>query len=194
LSGQPQQGVDGLNVKVLKTEMTQTGHIMMTVESTLGGTRCRRCGQEIGSFTAMTGHCGCALGRFWSTGCISRPAPSATAVRTLPHPQRCRGYEPTSLPTRAFEPQALRSNLIHTTVTAVSRQRGLSAEAVQGRLDRQGARAVDGEPFMALRGEGAGRDGPHPGPPGLGHDRECSDTGRGPGRPGGIARSAAKRR
>jgi hypothetical protein len=35
------------DVEVLKTELTAAGHLVITVESTLEGTRCRRCGQEI---------------------------------------------------------------------------------------------------------------------------------------------------
>jgi transposase len=38
------------DVQVLKTEMTHAGHLLITVESTLRGARCRRCGQEIQEF------------------------------------------------------------------------------------------------------------------------------------------------
>jgi transposase len=35
------------DVEVLKTEVTAAGHLLMTIESTGEGRRCRRCGQEI---------------------------------------------------------------------------------------------------------------------------------------------------
>jgi transposase len=39
--------IDLPDVEVLKTELTAKGHRVITVESTLAGTRCRRCGQEV---------------------------------------------------------------------------------------------------------------------------------------------------
>jgi transposase len=38
------------DVRVLQTEMAATGDVVITVESTLTRTRCRRCGREIREF------------------------------------------------------------------------------------------------------------------------------------------------
>jgi transposase len=63
--------------------------------------------------------------------------------------QRCRGYEPNSPHTRAFEQQVMRS-LITRTVSEVSRKLGLGEEAVEGILDRQVAQTVDWASLKAL--------------------------------------------
>ena len=47
MSAMIQFPLDLPDVEVLKTELTAKGHLVITVESTLEGTRCRRCGQEI---------------------------------------------------------------------------------------------------------------------------------------------------
>ena len=47
MSAMIQFPLDLRDVEVLKTELTAKGQLVITVESTLGGTRCRRCGQEI---------------------------------------------------------------------------------------------------------------------------------------------------
>jgi hypothetical protein len=39
--------LDRPDVQALKTALTAKGHRVITVESTLEGTRCRRCGREI---------------------------------------------------------------------------------------------------------------------------------------------------
>ena len=57
MSAMIQFPLDLPDVEVLKTELTAKGHLVITVESTLEGTRCRRCGQEIREPQAMTGPC-----------------------------------------------------------------------------------------------------------------------------------------
>ena len=47
MSAMIQFPLDLPDVEVLKTELSAKGHLVITVESTREGTRCRRCGQEI---------------------------------------------------------------------------------------------------------------------------------------------------
>ena len=153
MSAMIQFPLDLPDVEVLKTELTAKGHLVITVESTLEGTRCRRCGQEI---KEPHGH--------------DRPL----RLRHLPvlerlvyieirpkryrcpycsdHPtttQRCSWYETNSPHTRAFEQQVMRS-LINSTVSDVSRKERMGAEAVEGILNRRVTQGVDWASLQAL--------------------------------------------
>jgi transposase len=140
-------------VEVLKTELTAAGHLIITVESTWEGTRCRRCGQEI---RELHGHDRPL--RLRHLPVLDRPVYIEIRPQRYrcpycsDHPtttQRCSWYEPHSPHTRAFEEQGLR-RLIHSTVSEVSRKLGLTAEAVEGILDRQVAQSVDWASLQAL--------------------------------------------
>jgi transposase len=141
------------DVEVLKTELTAKGHRVITVERTLEGTRCRRCGQEI---REPHGHD--RVLRLRHLPVLERPVYSEIRPKRYRCPdcsdpptttQRCSWYEPNSPHTRAFEQHALRS-LIHSTVTDVSRTLSLTAEAVEGMLNREVAQAVDWASLKAL--------------------------------------------
>jgi transposase len=140
-------------VQVLKTEVTAAGHLLITVESTLEGTRCRRCGREI-----REPHSHDRPLRLRHLPVLEHPVyieirPKRYRCPYCPdHPtttQRCSGYEPNSPHTRAFEQQVLRS-LINSTVSDVSRKLRLGEEAVEGILDRQVAQTVDWASLKAL--------------------------------------------
>ena len=86
---------------------------------------------------------------------LERPDNNRDSPQALPLPllqratQRCSWYEPNSPHTRAFEQHALRS-LINSTVSDVSRKERVSAEAVEGILNRRVAQAVDWASLKAL--------------------------------------------
>src|SRR5512143_2427464 len=153
MSAMIQFPLDLPDVEVLKTELTAKGYLVITVESTLEGTRCRRCGREI---KAPHGHDRPL--RLRHLPVLERPVYIEIRPKRYrcpfcsDHPtttQRCSWYEPNSPHTRAFEQQVLRS-LLNSTGSDVSRKLGLSAEAVEGIVDRQVAREVDWEQFTAL--------------------------------------------
>ena len=141
------------DVEVLKTELTAKGHLVITVESTLEGTRCRRCGQEI---KEPHGHDRPLRLRHLLV--LERPVYIEIRPKRYrcpycsDHPtttQRCSWYEPNSPHTRAFEQQVMRS-LINSTVSDVSRKERVGAEAVEGILNRRVAQAVDWASLKAL--------------------------------------------
>jgi transposase len=95
------------DVEVWKTEVTVAGHRLITVESPLEGTRCRRCGQEI---REPHGHDRPL--RLRHRPVLERPVYIEIRPKRYrcpycsDHPtttQRCSGYEPNSPHTRAFE-------------------------------------------------------------------------------------------
>jgi len=133
-------------VRVLSTQRTEHGHGLIRVESTLEGTRCRRCGREIRDLHG------------WAAGVCLRHLPLVdvpVCAELRPkryrcpycagHPTttpRCAWYESRSPTTTAYEPWALRL-VINSTVADAARTRGVSAETSDGILDRWIARAVD---------------------------------------------------
>jgi len=148
-----QFSLDLPDVEVLKTELNAKGHLVITVESTLEGTRCRRCGQEI-----KESHGHDRPLRLRHLPVLERPVYIEIRPKRYrcpdcsDHPtttQRCSWYEPNSPHTRAFEQHAMRS-LINSTVTDVSYKLGLTAEAVEGILNRRVAQAVDWASLKAL--------------------------------------------
>jgi transposase len=153
MSSMIQFPLDLPDVEVLKTELTAKGHLVITVESTLEGTRCRRCGQEI---REPHGHDRPL--RLRHLPVLDRPVYVEIRPKRYrcpycsDHPtttQRCSWYEPNSPHTRAFEQHALRS-LINSTVSDVSRKERISAEAIEGILNRRVAQAVDWASLKAL--------------------------------------------
>ena len=153
MSAMIQFPLDLPDVEVLKTELTAKGHLVITVESTLEGTRCRRCGQEI---KEPHGHDRPL--RLRHLPVLERPVYIEIRPKRYrcpycsDHPtttQRCSWYEPNSPHTRAFEQQVMRS-LINSTVSDVSRKERVGAEAVEGILNRRVAQAVDWASLKAL--------------------------------------------
>jgi transposase len=141
------------DVNVLKTELAAAGHLIITVESTVEETRCRRCGRAI---RELHGHDRPL--RLRHLPVLDRPVYIEIRPKRYRCPycsdyptttQCCRWYEPNSPHTRAFEEQVLRS-LINSTVSDVSRKLGLGAEAIEGILDRQVAQSVDWASVDAL--------------------------------------------
>jgi transposase len=145
--------LDLADVEVWKTEVTAAGHLLISVESPVEGTRCRRCGGEM-----REPHGPDRPLRRRHLPVLERPVyieirPKRYRCPYCPdHPtptQRCSGYEPNSPHTRAFEQQVLRS-LLTSTVSDVSRKRGLGEEAGEGILNRHVRESVDWAPLKAL--------------------------------------------
>ena len=141
------------DVKVLSTEVTPEGEIIITVESTQKGTKCRRCGCHIEQFHGYDEplrlrhlpvferqvSIEIRPRRYRCSHCKGGPTTT----------QRCRWYDPRSPHTKAFEQSLLRA-LINSTVVDVSRKLGLTEEVVEGALERQVASQVDWNRFDHL--------------------------------------------
>jgi len=144
------------DVHVLQTELTKAGELILTVESTLSSTSCRRCGR-----TSTERH-GVAeprllrqlpiLGRvvylrirpkrFRCPWCADHP----TTTQTLDW------YDPQALHTKAYERQLILL-LINSTPTDVEAKEDVTYDALMGILDRWIARSVDWdtlEPFATV--------------------------------------------
>jgi transposase len=141
------------DVRVLSTRRTEQGHWLIRVESTLEGTRCRRCGREIRDLHGLD-----AVVRLRHLPLFDVPVfieirpkryrcPYCTGTPTTT--QRCAWYEPRSSNTKAYEPWALRL-LINSTVTDAARKLGGSEETIDGILDRWIERAVDWDAWERL--------------------------------------------
>src|SRR5512142_1965 len=133
-------------VRVLNSEFSGQGDLIIRVESTQRGTTCRRCGREIDQ---IHGYDRALRLRHWPlferrVYLELRPkryrcghcegGPTTT--------QRCSWYEPNSSYTRAFEHDMLRA-LINSTVADISRKHGLSEESVEGIVERYLAKQID---------------------------------------------------
>ncbi len=134
------------DVRVLSTQRTAQGHWLIRVESTVDGTRCRRCGREIRDLHGWD-----AVVRLRHLPLFDVPVfleirpkryrcPSCTGTPTTT--QRCTWYEPRSPNTKAYEQWALRL-LINSTVADAARKLGVSEETIEGLLDRWIERTVD---------------------------------------------------
>jgi transposase len=132
--------------RVLFTQRTEQGHWLIRVESTLEGTRCRRCGRESHDLHGWD-----AVVRLRHLPLFEVPVfleirpkryrcPYGTGTPTTT--QRCAWYEPRSPHTKAYEPWAWRM-LITSTVADAARKLGVSEDTIEGLLDRWSARAVD---------------------------------------------------
>jgi transposase len=134
------------DVRVLSTQRTAQGHWLIRVESTLEGTRCRRCGREIRDPHGLD-----AVVRLRHLPLFDLPV----FVELRPkryrcpycagHPtttQRCAWYEPRSPNTKASEQGALHL-LISSTISDAARKLGVSEETIDGILDRWIEREVD---------------------------------------------------
>jgi transposase len=141
------------DVRVLSTHGTAQGHWLIRVESTLEGTRCRRCGREICELHGLD-----AVVRLRHLPLFDVPVfieirpkryrcPSCAGNPTTT--QRCEWYEPRSPNTKAYEQWALRM-LINSTVADAACKLGVSEETIEGLLDRWIERTVDWDAWERL--------------------------------------------
>ena len=140
-------------VRVLETEVTASGDFVITVESTVGSTRCRECGRETGEFHSYDR---------WINLRHLPILDRAVWIRLRPkryrcpwcsnHPtttQRLSWYEPGADKTTAYEPYLL-VRLINSTIEDVSRKEQVGYEAVVGIVDRYLRREVDWDEYDGL--------------------------------------------
>ena len=129
------------DVKVLSAELTAEGVWLIKVESTLEGTRCHRCGREIGRFHGwgqpirlrhlpileQKVYLELRPKRYRCEHCAGRPTTT----------QRCEWYQANSPHTQAFDRWLLKC-LINSTVQDVSAKLEVGPSAVMGALSRLG--------------------------------------------------------
>lgn len=141
------------DVKVLNTEMTEAGDLIITVESTRQGATCRRCGRAIEHFHGYDKPL-----RLRHLPILERRVTIEIRPKRYrcpyceDHPtttQRLEWYEPNSPHTKAFEEWIMRA-LINSTVVDVSRKYRLGEEAVEGILNRHVTGEVDWSRFTHL--------------------------------------------
>lgn len=138
--------LDIADVRVLKSELTPTGELHLTVESTLEQTTCHRCGRTI---TERHGTDKPRLLRHLPV--LGRPV----YLRIRPkrfrcpfcddHPtttQQLDWYDPQALHTKAFE-RYLLVQLVNSTISDVVAKDDVSYDALDGLLDRWIATTVD---------------------------------------------------
>src|SRR5215207_6826665 len=144
------------DVRVLQTELTKDGEFILTVESTLTSTTCRRCGRTITErhgldeprllrhllILGRVVYLRIRTKRFRCPWCDGHP----TTTQTLDW------YYPNALHTHAYE-RLLIVQLINSTLTDVEAKEDVSYDALLGILDRWIARSVDWDalpPFATM--------------------------------------------
>lgn len=140
------------DVQVESYQQTEKG-LLITVVSTLKSASCRQCGRAIEKFhgfdKAIT---------LQHLPIFDRPVWIRIKPKRYQCPycnggptttQRCTWYEPKSPHTLAYEKWVLRE-LVNSTVSDVGLKRGLSAEQVEGIIDRHVARQIDWSSVPAL--------------------------------------------
>jgi transposase len=145
--------LDIADVRVLRTELTKVGELILTVESTLESTTCRTCGRTI---TELHGTDKSRLLRHLPI--LGRP------VYLRIHPKRFRcpwcddhptttqqldWYDPNALHTNAYE-RHLMVQLVNSTVQDVVAKEDVSYDALLGILDRWIATSVDWASLQAF--------------------------------------------
>jgi len=144
------------DVRVLQTEWTKAGELILTVESTLSSTTCRRCGRTITEphgldkprqlrhlpILGRVVYLRIRPKRFRCPWCDDHP----TTTQTLDW------YDPNALHTNAYE-RHLIVQLINSTLTDVGEKEDVTYDALLGILDRWIASSVDWdalEPFTTM--------------------------------------------
>src|SRR5207249_1237880 len=139
-------------LRVLQTDLTAAGEFILTVESTLTSTSCRRCGRVIteqhGLDQSRLLHHLPILGhplylrirpkRFRCSFCQGQPTTT----------QQLDWYDPKAIHTKAYE-RHLIVQLINSTLTDVSEKEDVSSAALVGVLDRWITTTVDWEALPA---------------------------------------------
>ena len=141
------------DVRVLKTEMNKRGDYVITVESTITYTECRKCGRKIEQIHGY-GH--------WITLRHLPILDHPVWIRVRPRRYQClycddhptttqtpSWYEPKSPHTRAYDDYLLKC-LINSTVEDVSRKEAVGYDAVEGTLDRRIDHQVNWSEFEEL--------------------------------------------
>lgn len=148
--------LDIADVRVLQTELTKQGELILTVESTLTSTTCRRCGATLTQqhgvdqprllrHLSILGHpvyLRLRPKRFRCPSCSGHPTTT----------QHLDWYDPNALHTKAYE-RHLMLLLANSTITDVVEKEDVSYDALLGILDRWIATSIDWDripPFSTL--------------------------------------------
>src|SRR5215210_5298766 len=144
------------DVRVLQTELTKAGELILTVESTLASTSCRRCGRIITErhgvdeprllrhlpILGRVVYLRIRPKRFRCPWCDDHPTTT----------QHLDWYDPKALHTKAYE-RHLIVQLVNSTLADVGIKEDVTADALLGILDRWIASTVDWnlvKPFSVL--------------------------------------------
>jgi len=141
------------DVRVLQTEITKAGEFILTVESTLTSTTCRRCGRSITQphgqdeprllrhlpILGRVVYLRIRPKRFRCPFCDDHP----TTTQTLDW------YEPKALHTKAYE-RHLILLLVNSTLSDVAAKEDVSSDALLGLLDRWVATSVEWDALPAF--------------------------------------------
>src|SRR5829696_5867233 len=144
------------NVRVLQTELTKDGELILTVESTIPNTTCRRCGRTLTErhgldeprllrhlpILGRVVYLRIRPKRFRCPWCDDHPTTT----------QQLDWYDPNALHTKAYE-RHLIVQLVNSTLTDVVAKEDVSYDALEGILDRWIATTIDWqalEPFTVL--------------------------------------------
>src|ERR671933_1500265 len=141
------------DVRVLQTELTKAGELILTVESTLTSTSCRRCGRTI---TERHGVDEPRLLRhfpIWGRVVYLRIRPKRFRCPWCEgHPtttQQLDWYDPNALHTKAYE-RHLILQLVNSTLSDVEAKEDVTYDALLGILDRWIASSVEWDSLSAL--------------------------------------------
>jgi transposase len=146
--------IDLPDIRVLELSKTEQGDWLIKVESTLQGTTCHKCGQEITEV-----HCHDQPVRLRHLPLFEVPVyvefcPKRYRCRYCQnHPtttQRVTWHEPRSPNTKPYERWLLRI-LVNSTVTDVARKLGVSEDIVNGAVERWLSPEVEWEKFLELK-------------------------------------------
>jgi transposase len=144
------------DVRVLQTELTKDDELILTIESTLTSTTCRRCGRTITErygvdeprllrhlpILGRVVYLRIRPKRFRCPVCDDHPTTT----------QQLDWYDPNALHTKAYE-RHLILQLVNSTLTDVEAKEDVTADALLGILDRWIAKSVDWDaldPFATL--------------------------------------------
>ena len=141
------------NVKVLQTKVNRAGDIVITVESTLKGTKCRQCGRKIDKshghddwielqhlpILGRRSYIRLRPKRYRCLYCDNKPTTT----------QQLDWYQPRCSTTKAFEEHML-LQLVNSTIEDVSRKEAVGYDTVVGTIERRIRQSVNWEAFKTL--------------------------------------------
>ena len=141
------------DIKVLQTKINRADDIVITVESTLKGTKCRKCGREIDKqhgydkrielqhlpILGRRSYIRLRPKRYRCYGCDNKPTTT----------QQLKWYQPRCSITKPFEDHLL-LQLVNSTIEDVSRKDAIGSDTVVGVLKRRVEKTVNWDKFDKL--------------------------------------------
>jgi len=141
------------NINVLQTKINRAGDIVITVESRLKGTKCRKCGRQIDkrhgydkwielqhlSILGRRSYIRLRPKRYRCYECDNNPTTT----------QQLEWYQPRCSITKPFEDQLL-LQLVNSTIEDVSRKEAIGSDTVVGVIERRVEQSVNWDEFDKL--------------------------------------------